>query len=94
MMRFLSHNLEHYKFNSAVHNYNTSNRIQLHKPSTASPIYQKGLYYKSIKIFNKLPSDVAELILQKKKFMAKLKQLLTAKAFYSTAEYMNDQSDE
>jgi hypothetical protein len=93
LMRFLSHNLELYTFNSAIHNYNTRNRIQLHKPSAALTVYQKGLYVESLKIFNKLPYDIAELILQKKNFMAKLKKYLTVKAFYSTDEYKNDQSD-
>jgi alanine-alpha-ketoisovalerate/valine-pyruvate aminotransferase len=92
-MRFLSHNLELYTFNSTIHNYKPWNRIQLHKPSAALTIYQKWLYYESLKIFSNLLYDIAEMILQKKNFMAKLKKYLIAKAFYSTEEYMNDRSD-
>jgi hypothetical protein len=56
LMGFLSHNSEIYTFNSIVHCFNTRNKLQLHKLSTTISICQKGAYYDSIKIFNKLPS--------------------------------------
>jgi len=43
LMRFLSRNLELYTFNSTIYNYNTRNRILLHKPSSLLTIYQTGL---------------------------------------------------
>ena len=92
LMRFLSQNLEFYTFNSTVHNYNTRNRILLHKPSSLLTIYQKGLYYESVGVFNKLPHNIAELISHNKSFLTKLKKCLLGKAFY-TAEWMNDHSD-
>ena len=51
LMRFFSQKLEFYTFNSTVHNYNTRNKILLHKPSTLLTIYQKGLYYESVGVF-------------------------------------------
>jgi hypothetical protein len=62
LMRLLFQNL----FNSAIHDYNTRNGIRLHKPSSVLTKYQKGLYCKSIEIFDKLLYNIAELILQKK----------------------------
>jgi len=59
---------------STVHNYNTSNRILLHKPSSLLTIYQKGLYYETVGVFNKLPHNVAELISHNKSFLTKLKK--------------------
>jgi hypothetical protein len=75
LMRFLCHSPELYTFNFTIHNYNTRNRIQLHKPSAALTIYQKGLYYESLKICNKLPYDIAEPILQKKLSWQNLKNM-------------------
>jgi hypothetical protein len=58
LMRFLSRNLEFSTFNSTIHNYN---------------IYQKGLHYESVGVFNKLPHNITELILHNKSFLTKLK---------------------
>ena len=72
LMRFLTQNLEFYTSNSTIHNYNIRSRIQLHKPSATLALYQKGPYYVSIRIFNALPHNIAELILQKKGFLTYL----------------------
>jgi len=93
LVKFLSRNLQLYTFNFTIHNYNTRYRIQLHKPSTALTLYQKGPYYESVRIYNKLPYNIAELILQNKGFLTNLKKYLLEKAYYSVEEYMNDLSD-
>jgi len=93
LMRFLSQNLQLYTFNSTIHNYSTRCRVQLHKPSTALTLYQRGLYYESVRIYNKLLYNIAELILQNKGFLTNLKKYLLEKAFYSVEEYMNDPLD-
>ena len=89
LTRFLSQNLEIYTFNSTIHDFNTRNKLQLHKLSTTLTLYQKGAYYDSIKIFNKLPIYIAESVLRKKCFVSNLKKCLIDKAFYSIEEYMN-----
>jgi len=88
LKKFLSQNLEIYTFNSTIHGFNTTNKLQLHKPSTTLTIYQKGVYYDSINIFNKLPEYIAESVLRKTSFMSNLKKYLNDKAFYSIEEYM------
>jgi len=93
LIRFLSRNLQLYTFNFTIHNYSTRYRIQLYKPSTALTLYQKGLYYESVRIYNKLPNNIAELILQNKGFLTNLKKYLLEKARYSVEEYVNDPSD-
>ena len=92
-MRFLSRNLEFYTFNSTIYNYNTRNRILFHKPSSLLTIYQKGLYYESVGVFNKLSHNIAELISHNKIFLTKLKKYLLGNVFYSIYEYTNDHSD-
>jgi hypothetical protein len=55
LITFLAHNLEYFTFNSSVHNINTRKRLQLHRPIANSASFQRGVYYVSIKILNKLP---------------------------------------
>ena len=52
LMRFLSSNLEIYKFNTSVHDINTRDKQKLYKPNVRLSAYQKGVYYNSINIYN------------------------------------------
>jgi hypothetical protein len=75
LMRFLSSNLDIFTFNSSVHNINTRLRLKLHKPLVRLKMYQWRSYYQynCINIYNKLPDDLASLILNKKRFLSQLK---------------------
>jgi hypothetical protein len=88
-MRFLSSNLEIYKFNTSVHNINPRRKLKLHKPTARLTLYQRSVYYNSINIYNKLPDDLAELLLNKKCFLLQLKKYLTDNPFYSVEEFLN-----
>ena len=83
-MRFLSSNLELFAFNTSVHNINTRLKLKLHKPTASLTMYQRSTYYNSINIYNKLPDDLAELVLNKKRFLIQLKKYITEKPFYSS----------
>ena len=65
-MRFLSSNLEIFTFNSSVHSINTRSRLKLHKPLVRLKLYQQSSYYNCVNIYNKLPDELAKLILNKK----------------------------
>jgi hypothetical protein len=88
LKKFLSQNLKIYTFNSTIHGFNTRNKLQLHKLSTTLTIYQKGVHYDSINIFNKLPEYITESFLKKISFILNVKKYLTDKALYSIEEYM------
>jgi len=90
LMRFLSSNLEVYKFNSSVHNINTRCKLKLHKPAARLTMYQRSVYYNSINIYNKLPGDLSEIVSNKKCFLLQLKKCLTDKPFYSVEECITD----
>jgi hypothetical protein len=75
LMRFLSSNLEIYKFNTSVHNINTRRKLKLHKPATRLTMYQRSVYCNSINIYNKLPDDLAKLVANKKYFVQQLKNI-------------------
>jgi hypothetical protein len=85
LMRFLSLNLEIYKFNTSVHNINTRHKLKLHKPATRFTMYHRSVYCNSINIYkyNKLPDDIAKLVLLVLSFLQQLKKYLTANPFYS-----------
>jgi hypothetical protein len=76
-------------FNTSVHNINTRLKLKLHKPIARLTMYQRSAYYNNINIYNKLPDDLAELVLNKKRFLSQLKKYLTDKPFYSLEEYLN-----
>ena len=82
-MRFLSSSLEFFTFNTSVHNIHIRLKLKLQKPTVRLTTYQRSPYYNSINIYNKLPDDLAELVLNKKRFLLQLKKYLTEKPFYS-----------
>jgi hypothetical protein len=81
LMRFLSSNLGLFTFNSPVHNINTRLRPKLHKPPAKLKMCQRSSYYNSINMYNKLPVDLANLILNKKQFLSQLKGYLLDRPF-------------
>jgi hypothetical protein len=75
LMRFLSSNLEIYKFITSVHNINITLKLKLQKPAARLTMYQRSVYYNSINIHNKLPDDLADLVSNKKCFLLQLKNI-------------------
>jgi hypothetical protein len=50
-------------------------------------MYQQSAYYNCVNIYNKLPDDLAKLILNKKQFLQQLKKYLTDRPFYTLEEF-------
>ena len=94
-MKFLSSNLEIYKFNEPVHGANTRQKLKLHKPSTRPSVYQRGVNYKSISIYkyNRLPGVIAELVTKKNPFIRQLKKYLLDNPVYSLEELFEPTRD-
>ena len=90
LMKFVLQNQERYTFNTEVHNINTRNKLKLHQPINNLTLYQRAVYYMSIKIFNKLPEHRTDSIRNKRRFIARLKQYLINKSLYSLEEFMSD----
>jgi hypothetical protein len=76
LMRFLPSNWDFFTFNSSVHNRNTRLRLKLHKPLVKLKMYQQSSYYNCINIYNEIPDELANLILNKKQFLSQLKRYL------------------
>ena len=75
-MRLLLQYMDVYTFNSTIPGFNTGKKLQLQKPSTKLPVYQKAIYYESIKIFNKLPNYIAETVVRKMSYIKLEKYLV------------------
>lgn len=74
-----------------MHSIDTRKKVQRHRPIANFASYWRGVYYTTIKIFNKLLASIAELVKDKKYFILTLKRFLIGKSFYSVNEYLNYQ---
>jgi hypothetical protein len=90
-VKSLSYNLEIYTFNSSVLGIIARSKLQLHKLIANLTLYQKGVHYMSLKIFNELPEYIAELVGDKECFISALKMHVVNTSYYSLEEFLNDQ---
>ena len=66
-----------YYVNSEIHTINTGHTSNLHLPRAHLNIYQNGVYYSGIKIFNSLPQDITTFIDDPKTFKKAVKKIYT-----------------
>jgi hypothetical protein len=70
------------------HNIETRQCVSLHFPNTQThTLYQNGVYFTGIKIFNKLPTYLKELVGFPKIFKISLKKYLVSHCFYKVDEF-------
>jgi len=86
---FVTKNKDQFLPNSQVHKINTRQTSDLYVPTANLAIYQKGVYYSGIKIYNHLPTAIKDLSGDKNKFKLALKRYLLHNSFYSLEEYFN-----
>jgi hypothetical protein len=82
-------NRHHSGANSEIHNVNTRTRHDLHYPLSQLSVFQKGVYYTGIKVFNGLPVSMKELSTSTQQFKQELKNFLFYHSFYTLDEYLN-----
>jgi hypothetical protein len=58
LMMFVARNRELFVTNANVHNFPTRSHNDLHLPIANLCVFQKGVYYSGVKIFNNLPTDL------------------------------------
>jgi len=61
LLMFVVKNRELFKSNSNIHHIGTRSNNDLHLPSTQLNLFQKGVYYSRIKIYNHLPLSIKDL---------------------------------
>jgi hypothetical protein len=76
ILLFIIKNKDQYSTNSHMHSINTRQNNNLYVPAANLTVYQKGVYYSGIKIFNHLPTTLKNLSHDKNKFQTALKKFI------------------
>ena len=77
--------------NIIYHDSNIRHRNDLHLPQPTLAMYQKGVYYSGIKVFNDLPRALNDIASKPGKFRSALKKFLQTHSFYSLDEFFDKQ---
>ena len=88
LLLFVVNNRDYLVSNSVYHYINTRRENDLHLPLA---MYQKGVYYSGIKIFDGLPKAIKNISSKPKKFKIALKHCLLKHSFYSLDEVFSKQ---
>ena len=91
MLLFVVNNRGCFISNNEYHNINTGQKNDLHLPQVSLEMYQKGVYYAGIKIFNGLPKAIKDISSEPKKFKVTLKHCLLTHSFYSLDNFFSKQ---
>ena len=89
VLLFVIKNKDQFLFNSKVHKINTRQNSNLYLPSANLAMYQKGVYYSGIKIYDHLPTAIKNLSGDENKFKVVLKRYLLHNCLYSLGAYLN-----
>jgi hypothetical protein len=89
LMMFVAKNKKLFLINANVHDFPTRSHRDLHLPIANLSIYQKGVYFSGVKIFNNLPTNLKQKFYDVYKFKRALKRFLLDNSFYSLEEYYN-----
>ena len=92
LMLFVVKNKHYFILNSENHTKSTRQLINFYHPLTNLTVYQKGVHYMGIKIFNNLPPYIKDTYNNIKKSENCLKQFLHIHSFYSFEEYFQHNS--
>jgi len=85
---FVVNNRNHFTQNSVFYDSNTRHRNDLHLPQATLSMYQKGVYYSDIKVFNGLPRALNDISIRPGKFNIALRKFLETRSFYSIDEFL------
>jgi hypothetical protein len=88
ILMFVANNINYYNFCSDIHDIKTRHTKDLYQPSSSS-VFNNGTFNMSIKIFNKLLTEIKVLIHDTKEFKKRLKVFLDSNSFYTIQEYQN-----
>jgi hypothetical protein len=87
LLMFVVQNKDLFKTNSDIHSFNTTFNHDLHIPVANLAVFQKGVRYSGIKIYNHLPQTLKQLPHDIPKFEGALKRFLFTHSFYILEEY-------
>jgi hypothetical protein len=91
LMMFVVNNLDKFQLNNSIHGVNTRNKEHLQRLVTHLSVYQGGVYYMGVRLFNRLPINIFTMKHDKNLFRHALHSYLLEHCFYSVNEFI-DQS--
>jgi len=91
LLLFIVCNKGYFAPNSVYHNFNTRQKNDLRLPHVSLTIYQIGVFYSGIKVFNAFPSPIKDISSNPKKFKVALKHHLLTHSFYNLDEFFSEQ---
>ena len=91
LLLFIVNSRDHFVSNSVYHIINTRWKNDLHLPQVSLAMYQKGVYYSGIKIFNGFSKATKDISSKPKKVKIALKHYLLTHSFYSLDEFFSKQ---
>ena len=89
ILLFVVKNKDLFTTNQEIHNINTRCNINLHPPICNLTLFQKGVQFSDIKLFNHLPPSIKNLSNEIILFKPTLKIFLLLHSFYSVEEYLD-----
>jgi hypothetical protein len=87
LLIFVINNKNYFITNSENHSIHNRSSSNFHLPQANLAIYQKGVYYAGVKVFNNLPQDIKNISDNPKRFKKVLKHVLTTQSYYTLEEY-------
>jgi len=93
LIMFIFNNLDNFKTNSLLHDFNTRSKNQLHFPSVKLTFVKMGVIFSATKIFNQLPSNILELQENKMLFKSALRKHFLTHVFYYVEEFLLHNKD-
>jgi hypothetical protein len=89
LMMFVARNKKLFVINANVHNFPTRSHKDLHLPITNLSVFQRGVYFSGVKIFNNLPTNLKQTFYDVYKSKRAIKRFPLNDSFYSLEEYCN-----
>ena len=80
---FVVKNRELFKLNSDIHHIETRYNNDFHLPSSHLNLFQRGVYYSGVKMYNHLSLSIKDLSHDTKRFKQALKGFIQSNSFYS-----------
>ena len=89
LLMFVVSNNHLFMVNADLYLTETRNSHNFHLPSTHLTVFQKGVHYAGIKVFNSLPTSIKSIASDTEVFKKTLKRFLMDNSFYSVDEFIN-----
>ena len=89
LLLFLVSNRDFFMRNSQNHNINARQSNDFHMPLANLTVYQQGVHYSGIKLFNKLAQEIKNITGNLNKFKQALRKFLNTYSFYTLEEFCN-----